>query len=98
MQTSDDFKVDPARHMRDLVRWLDLDPNDMAEQFRKPDVELPLFHERRYISSAPPHTRRMLHDFFEPHNQRLFKLLRTKGFNHVANRLEELWAFKESVH
>jgi len=82
--------------MLDLVRWLGLNTDEVAERFKQANAALPLFHERKYISSAPNSTRQILHDFFKPHNQRLFKLLRTKGFNTVAALLEQLWAQEDS--
>jgi hypothetical protein len=93
---SEDFKVEPYRHMNELVEWLGMDPTDIKPKYRyrgSAARERPrLVHVREYDGYPTLEVQQKLRDWYAPHNQRLFEMLRDKGFGEVAARLEEVWA------
>lgn len=89
---SEDFKADPAAHMRQLVAWLGLDADGLAPKLRPGAPLLRPVHVREYEAQPPPDVSGALRAFYEPHNERLFQLLARKGYGHVVERMRIAWA------
>lgn len=85
--SSEDFKARPAAHMQQMAAWLGVDPalgnNRLLD---KQSYKIP------YVAPTPKAVARALSAFLQPHNQRLFSLLRKHGFRDVAQKLEKRFA------
>ncbi|WIA31150.1 hypothetical protein OEZ86_001162 [Tetradesmus obliquus] len=88
---SEDFKADPAAHMRQLIGWLGLDKAHMNPKLLPGAKQLAPIHVREYEAEAPEGLMSSMRRFYEPHNARLAALLQEKGFGSVADRLLQLW-------
>jgi hypothetical protein len=88
---SEDFKADPAAHMRQLISWLGLDMADINPKLLPGAKRLSPIHVREYEAEAPEQLMSSMRRFYAPHNARLAALLQEKGFGSVADRLLQLW-------
>jgi hypothetical protein len=80
--SAEEFESSPKTLLRHSVRWLGLDENRVNEA-----AVHGKHHSRQYIASILPETKRLLQDFFRPHNQRLFTFLEAKGYYDTAKTL-----------
>ena len=81
--------------MHQLVDWLGMDTKLIKPKYARPHIgwERPrLVHVREYDGYPTLEVQQKLRDWYVPHNQRLFNMLREKGFGDVAARMEEVWA------
>lgn len=85
--SSEEFEVDPQRHMREMVDWLNLDP--AKARFDRLSTK---HHQRKYISQIPSDVRMQLVRFFKPLNEQLFAFLAERGFSETVQQLQ--WHFQ----
>jgi hypothetical protein len=94
---SEDFKAEPAAHMRQLVSWLGLDLEDINPKLMPGAKRLSPIHVREYEGDAPEALLGSMRRFYEPHNARLASLLQQKGFGNVADRMLKAWGQQGSA-
>ncbi len=80
--SSEEFEQRPVEHMKAFVRFMGLDP-----RMARSDVVNWKHHQRDYVAQVPKDVRNRLTQFFAPHNQRLYRLLRQNGFDAFSRRL-----------
>jgi hypothetical protein len=94
---SEDFKAEPAAHMRQLVSWLGLDMADINPKLLPGAKQLSPIHVREYEADAPEALLGSMRRFYEPHNVRLATLLKQKGFGSVADRMLQVWGQQQGT-
>lgn len=93
---SEDFKAEPAAHVRQLISWLGLSSRDINPKLLPGAKRLNPIHVREYEAQAPADLTAAMRRFYSPHNERLFAVLQAKGFGSVAARLREVWQQPDS--
>jgi hypothetical protein len=80
--SSEDFQQQPVQHMTRFVTWLGLD-----RERTRPDVIDWKHHQRDYVTAVPDGIRTVLSQLFKPHNERLYRYLRSRGQTASVERL-----------
>jgi hypothetical protein len=83
---SEVWENQPQEEYQQLLKFLGLSPTALSS-FAPPTVPDPVHNE-----PMKPETKKLLHDFFEPYNQRLATLLQENGFNEDADWNKPLWS------
>lgn len=75
--------------MKQMVRWLGLDADEIYTHVElKRDIGAAAY----LVRELPTGLQAQLHAVFAAHNERLFALLRAKGFATFAQHLQQQWA------